>query len=201
MEAAVAVLQASGLGADRALAVPTAQGYLLALADGAGNSGSGAVAAERLVGLVAKLTEPPAATDWFEALCALDDELSRGGSGGQTTAAVACVSGNRITGASVGDSCAWLISSTGEITDLTARQRRRPLLGSGEALPVQFEAEPSGGRLLLASDGLIKYATVEQICALATQGSVTEAADALAHCVRLPSGGLHDDVAVLLVSE
>jgi hypothetical protein len=36
VEAAVAVLQASGLGADRALAVATAQGYLLALADGAG---------------------------------------------------------------------------------------------------------------------------------------------------------------------
>jgi hypothetical protein len=44
-------------------------------------------------------------------------------------------------GASVGDSSAWLISPAGEVTDLTAQQRRRPLLGSGEALPVQFEAE------------------------------------------------------------
>jgi PPM family protein phosphatase len=200
VEAAVAVLQASGLGADRALAVPTAQGYLLALADGAGNSGSGAVAAERLVGLVAKLTEHAAATDWFEALCALDDELSRGGSGAQTTAAVACVSGNRITGASVGDSCAWHISPAGEVIDLTARQRRRPLLGSGEALPVQFEAELTGGRLLLASDGLVKYATVERICALAIQGTVSEVANALANSVRLPSGALQDNVAVVIVS-
>jgi serine/threonine protein phosphatase PrpC len=200
VEAAVAVLQASGLGADRALAVPTAQGYLLALADAAGNSGSGAVAAERLVGLVAKLTEHSAATDWFEALCALDDELSRGGSGGQTTAIVACVSGNRITGASVGDSSAWLISPAGEMTDLTARQRRRPLLGSGEALPVMFDADLNGARVLVASDGLVKYATVEQICALATQGSVAEATNALANCVRLPSGALQDDVAVVIVS-
>jgi PPM family protein phosphatase len=200
VEAAVALLQASGLGADRALAVPTAQGYLLALADGVGNSGSGAVAAERLVALVAQRVPEAASTDWFEALCTLDDELSRGGSGGQTTAAVACVSGNRITGASVGDSCAWLISPAGEVTDLTARRRRRPLLGSGEALPVQFEAELNGGRLLLASDGLVKYATAEQICALVHHGTVAEAADVLASCVRLPSGALQDDVAVVVLT-
>jgi serine/threonine protein phosphatase PrpC len=200
VEAAVAVLQASGLGADRALAVPTAQGYLLALADGAGNSGSGAVAAERVVQCVAELTEDAGSADWFDVLLALDDELSRSGSGGQTTAAVACVSGNRITGASVGDSSAWIVSRAGEVTDLTARQRRRPLLGSGEALPVVFEAELNGSRLLIATDGLTKYATVEHVCALALQGTVSEAADALANCVRLPSGAVPDDVAVVLVS-
>ena len=138
-------------------------------------------------------------TDWFEALCAIDDELSRG-SGGQTTAVVASVDGSRVVGASVGDSSAWIISQAGELTDLTARQRRRPLLGSGEALPVQFEAELDNGRLLLASDGLIKYATVEQICGIATQSSVVEIADALANCVRLPSGAMHDDVAVVVIT-
>jgi PPM family protein phosphatase len=40
---------------------------------------------------------------------------------------------------------------------MTTNQRRRPLLGTGEALPVQFEAERRGGRVLLASDGLFKY--------------------------------------------
>jgi PPM family protein phosphatase len=88
-----------------------------------------------------------------------------------------------------------------EITDLTARQRRRPLLGSGEALPVQFEAQLGGGQLLLATDGLVKYATAEEICALATQDGVEEARRALANCVRLPSGALHDDVAVVIVAE
>jgi serine/threonine protein phosphatase PrpC len=67
-------------------------------------------------------------------------------------------------------------------------------------VPVQFEAEPNGSRLLLASDGLIKYATVERVCAKATSGSVKEAADALANCVRPPSGALADDVTVVLVS-
>ena len=62
-------------------------------------------------------------------------------SGGQTTGVVAFVrSDGSISGASVGDSVAWLISPAGELTDLTAYQRRKPLLGSGEALPVVFDA-------------------------------------------------------------
>ena len=66
---------------------------------------------------------------------------------------------------------------------------------------MQFEAEAPGNRLLIASDGLFKYATAERICDLAMQGPVVEAADALANCVRLPSGAFQDDVAVVLVSE
>jgi serine/threonine protein phosphatase PrpC len=200
VEAAVVVLPASGAGQDRALAVPTSGGYVVAVADGAGGTGSGAAAAERLVALVAQRVAEAASTDWFDALCAFDDELSSQGSDAQTTALVASVDGSRVVGASVGDSSAWIISPAGELTDLTARQRKRPLLGSGDALPVQFEAELNGGRLLLASDGLIKYATVEQICALATQGSVAAAAEALANCVRLSSGGLQDDVAVVVLT-
>ena len=83
---------------------------------------------------------------------------------------------------------------------MTVNQRRRPLLGTGEALPVLFEAERRGGRVLLASDGLFKYATGERIRALAMNGSVAQAAEALARSVRLPSGALQDDVAVVLVS-
>ena len=146
------------------------------------------------------LANHASSSDWFDALCAFDDELSSRGSGGQTTAVVASVDGSRVVGASVGDSCAWLVSPTGQVSDLTANQRRRPLLGSGEALPVQFDAELDGSRLLLASDGLLKYATVEQICAIATQGAVAEAADALANCVRLPSGAVPDDIAVVVLT-
>ena len=112
---------------------------------------------------------------------------------------MAFVDGDRVRGASVGDSAAWLISPAGEMADLTVHQRRKPLIGSGEALPVEFEAELRGGRLLLATDGLTKYVTAERICALATKGSVVKAADSLTACVRLPSGGLQDDVAVVIV--
>ena len=63
-----------------------------------------------------------------------------------------------------------------------------------------FDVELNGARLLVATDGLTKYATVEQICALATQGAVTEAADAFADCVRLPSGAVPDDIAVVVLT-
>ena len=180
------------------MAVRAGSGYLVAVADGAGGTGNGAAAAERLIAALTKLATGAASTDWFGALCAIDDELSA--SGGQTTGIVAFVDRDRIIGASVGDSEAWLISPDGKVTDLTARQRRRPLLGSGEALPVQFDAELGDARLLVASDGLFKYATVEQICAIAIQGSVVEAANVLVNSVRLPSGALQDDVGVVMVA-
>ena len=74
--------------------------------------------------------------------------------------------------------------------------------GSGQDRAI---AVPTSGGYLVAvadsagSDGLFKYAHAERICALAMQGSVATAADALANAVRLPSGGLPDDVAVALV--
>jgi serine/threonine protein phosphatase PrpC len=196
VEIATKVLPASG--EDRAIAVPTAGGYLLAVADGAGGTGGGGVAADCLINSLSKLTAEAASADWWSVLLELDEELSV--RGGQTTAIVAFSDGDRVRGASVGDSEAWLISPAGELADLTRHQRRKPLVGSGEALPVEFEAELRGGRLLLGSDGLFKYATAERICTLAMRGSVAESADALANCVRLPSGALQDDVAVVLVS-
>jgi len=199
MEAAINVLPLSGQ--DRAIAIPAAGGYLVAVADGAGGTGNGAVAAESLIAFVTKLSVEAASADWFAALCAFDDELSARPMSGQTTGIVAFIDSERVRGASLGDSSAWLIAPSGGMTDLTARQRRKPLLGSGEALPVVFEAERLGNHVLLASDGLFKYAQVDRICALATRGTVADAANALVDCVRLPSGAFHDDVAIVIVSE
>jgi serine/threonine protein phosphatase PrpC len=199
MEAAAKVLPVSG--EDRAIAMPTAEGYLVAVADGAGGTGGGAAAAERLITFLAKLAQEAASADWFAALCEFDDDLSACPSSGLTTGIVAFVDSQRVRGASVGDSSAWLISPSGETADLTVRQRRRPLLGSGEALPVQFESERFGERVLLASDGLTKYASADRICTLAVRGSAGQAANSLVECVRLASGALQDDVAVVIVSE
>ena len=46
------------------------------------------------------------------------------------------VVGSILLGASIGDSGAWLIDGS-RIVDLTANQRRKPLLGSGYAHPVR----------------------------------------------------------------
>lgn len=85
----------------------------------------------------------------------MDQALVRQGSGGQCTAVVVEISENRVSGASVGDSGALMITSR-EILDLTERQSRKPLLGSREASPVSFGQIPLSGRLLLATDDLFK---------------------------------------------
>ena len=60
-----------------------------------------------------------------------------------------------------------------------------------------FEEDLLGRHLLLATDGLTRYATPEKIAGLVVHGSVEE----IANCVRLPSGDLQDDVAVVIAAE
>ena len=198
MHATIKVLPPTG--EDRALAVHVAGGCLVGLADGAGGTGNGTFAAELLMSCVTKLARAAATADWSAALRAFDHDLSTHRDGGQTTGILAFVDEATVRGASVGDSVAWLIPASGQIVDMTAHQRRRPLLGSGEALPVEFEARHQGGRILLASDGLAKYAEARRICAVVAQGTAPDTVDQLVELVRLPAGGFHDDVAVVIVS-
>src|SRR5262249_7289847 len=97
-------------------------------------------------------------------------------------------------GASVGDSGAWLIDP---FVDLTSAQKRKPLIGSGRACPVPF-ASPFAGTLLLASDGLFKYAAQSRIRQLAAHPELERIPEMLVDAVRLPSGNLQDDVAVMI---
>jgi len=110
--------------------------------------------------------------------------------------ATAAIAG-RIVGVSVGDCGAWLIAQNG-IDELTANQVRRPLLGSGEAIPVAFESALADATLLLATDGLLKYARRDRIAAVALGPDLQMAAYALADLPRLRSGALPDDVGVIL---
>lgn len=92
------------------------------------------------------------------------------------------------------------------VIDLTGRQRRKPLLGSGAAVPVGFSATWTAGfsttwtpgTLLIATDGLFKYAPARRVAEIARGADLAAAAEALVEQVRLPSGGLQDDVAVVL---
>ena len=78
------------------------------------------------------------------------------------------------------------------VLDLTAHQDRARL-GSGQAGPVRFKAQLMG-RLLLATDGLFKYIRAADVRTCAARG-----VDALIDSVRLKSGALSDDVAVILL--
>lgn len=189
------VTPARGAGEDRVAITTNDAGAVIALADGAGGTGGGARAAEAIV---AALTTAPAPPSWLDALRALDATLPRLGPG-LATAVVVEIGAAGLQGASVGDSGAWLIGDV--VADLTAAQRPKPLLGAG-ATPIEFTAPPLLDRtLLVASDGLWKYARPVDIAAAARLPDLADAAAALLALVRLPSGGLPDDVAIVLVRE
>lgn len=168
-------------------------GLVIALADGAGGTRNGAIAAQAIVDAVGAA---PLDSDWPRLLSALDRDGARLGHG-QSTAVVLSISTAAISGASVGDSGAWLITEA-DVIDLTEGQARKPLVGNG-CTPFVVTAPPIGsGTLLVASDGLFRYAKQSDIVRVASGPDLQEAARALVELVRLPSGELQDDVAIVL---
>ena len=119
---------------------------------------------------------------------------------GQTTAILLVVSAGRVFGASVGDSAAWLLDGSRAL-DLTENQDRKPLLGSGRAKPAPFGPYDFQGRVLLGSDGLFKYVDIDRIRDIATNLAVGSVPDTLVAAARLPSGGLQDDIAIIVVGQ
>jgi hypothetical protein len=66
-------------------------------------------------------------------------------------------------------------------------------------VPVSFKNPfPAESTLLVASDGLLRYANSNVIARIARGRSLAAAANALLELVRLPSGHTQDDVAVVL---
>src|ERR1043165_3375131 len=159
MRIASLVVKANGSGQDRAQIFPWQYGKLLVVADGAGGIAGGAKAAAAVCATVGHVTHDQTSVDAVALLQQLDAQLM---GIGESTAVVAVAIDNQVAGASVGDCGAWLIDA-GRMLDLTASQRRKSLLGSGSALPVAFGPTRLSGRLLLASDGLLKYVPAERI--------------------------------------
>jgi serine/threonine protein phosphatase PrpC len=179
---------------DRAAVVELGDGVVIALADGAGGTGSGAAAAQAVIDALDResVEQYLAAT-----LESLDADLAK--LGGQSTAVMIAITSDGVQGASVGDSGAWLLHRSGAEEELTARQDRKPLLGSG-ALPVAFTATWSkSATLLVASDGLFSYATMADIARVIREArTLADAAKQLVDLVRLFDGSLQDDVAIVL---
>ncbi|WP_437821327.1 protein phosphatase 2C domain-containing protein [Sorangium sp. So ce1078] len=173
--------------------------WTIAVADGAGGLAGGAAAARSaaiaMVALGAEMELDP--DGWCQRLRELDRELEVDRRCGETTLVVVQVSDGELWGASVGDSGALLVGPGG-LVELTAAQRRKPLVGSGSCTPVAIGRRALSGRLLVATDGLLKYAPLTTINALARSGDLREAVEALILAVTLPSGNLQDDVAVVL---
>lgn len=193
-------IEAADRGEDRLVVARTDSGTIFVVADGAGGVGGAAIAAQFVCDfLIARSAQATGNSDfWADALRSADIALAADSHAGLTTAVVVEVRGATLCGASVGDSCAWLMTES-SIVDLTVNQSRKPLLGSGAARPVAFGLSPLKGRLLVATDGIFKYARREVIAACALNGPLEDAADALVDAVRLRSRRLQDDVALILL--
>lgn len=188
-----------GKGEDRLLVERFGTRTLAVVADGAGGTGGGAAAAAMACSIAAQRFRTGGtgtAEDWARCLYEADQAVVR--TGGQCTAVVVEISEGRIVGASVGDSAAWLLTGKA-IVDLTENQHRKPLLGSDESLPMGFGPMELSGRLLIATDGLFKYATESDISQRAIGLPVNDAVEKLIAGLRLRSGALQDDVAIILV--
>jgi len=187
---------ARGAGQDRVAILEHEGGVAIVLADGAGGTGDGAAAAERVLACAAEGLA--ARRDPVEILAACDRALAADGVG-LSTAVLALVDGGRVRGASVGDSAAWLVGPDASPVELTAHQARRPLLGDGAAIPIAFDAPLGAATLLVATDGLFTYAPRAAIvAAVARAPTLAAASSALVASARLPSGGLQDDLALAL---
>jgi serine/threonine protein phosphatase PrpC len=118
---------------------------------------------------------------------------------GETTAVLLVVRDRQVYGASVGDSGAFALT-TDACFELTDSQLRKPLVGSGSATPVGFGPFPFNDRILVASDGLLDYVPRSAFKQLALFSPLPEAVDKLISSARLPSGGLQDDISVVLLA-
>jgi serine/threonine protein phosphatase PrpC len=188
-----------GKGEDRLLVEHYGARTLAIVADGAGGMGGGAAAAAMACSIAAqrlRIGGTGTAEDWARCRYEADQAVVR--TGGQCTAVVVEISEGRVVGASVGDSSAWLLTGKA-IVDLTENQHRKPLLGSDEALPMGFGPIELSGRLLIATDGLFKYATESDIAQRATALLANDAVDKLIAGVRLLGGALQDDVAIIFI--
>jgi PPM family protein phosphatase len=178
-------------------------GVVVILADGAGGIPGGGEAADRLLALArhalsAPHFDPFSAGTWVDLMLNADREIERDRSAGETTAVIAAVWERHIWGASAGDSGAMIVHARGH-DDLTANQRRKLRLGSGEARPVPFERGDWDGCLVVASDGLFGHARPDAVSQAVFDGDPDDAPRRLIDRVRLPSGTLVDDVAVAVI--
>jgi serine/threonine protein phosphatase PrpC len=193
-------------GEDRLAVIDRDGALVVVVADGAGGLVGGGRAATLVVATVREAAGSPGFAPhrpeaWVEVLAHADLALEADPAAGETTAVVVAVAVDLLVGASSGDSGAWVVRPGGRIDDLTARQHRRPRLGSGGALPVSFARPALAGTLIVATDGLLAYARPERVTAAALAEDLDGAARALVQLVRLPGGGLQDDVGLILVRE
>jgi len=178
---------------DRVNVMEFDDGVVIVVADGAGGIGGGDLAAETVI---REVTASASMTRDAEAWCGLLRQIDHRVGVGESTCVVVAVSQRGIVGASVGDSQAWLIAD-GKLENLTAGQIRKPLLGSGDAVPVGFTHDSRPSLLLVATDGFCNYVRREKLLKEILWIDFAVLVRKLVEMVRLPSGELWDDVGIV----
>ena len=180
-----------GRGQDRATVIDGLHRTLVVVADGAGGVGDGAAAADAVCRALAD------DADWATWLAQRDADLAARGTAMAAAIALSISDAGDVRGASVGD-CEALVFGDGEAVNLTGCQVRKPLLGDGAAEPIAFGAPCVRGTLVIATDGLWKYLSGARIAEFARIRPLEAAVAALVDGVRLRSGALQDDVAIVV---
>jgi serine/threonine protein phosphatase PrpC len=197
------VTQASPLRVlqDRADVFARGEHAVLVVADGTGGAGDGAAAADlalaRIRGSVLDDTfDLLAPAAWQRLFGAIDRELV---AIGETTAIAVVLAPGILVCVSAGDSEAWNVRPDAVDRLTTGTDKAR--LGSQHANPSTLVQRELEGRLIVASDGLFRHAPDERIIAATRSERIGAIGDVLVESLRLSSGELPDDVAILVAEK
>lgn len=185
------------------------------VADGMGGQPGGGRAAELACRTVVEAVKglPPARLadmrTWATLFRTADGVVGADPAAGFTTLVGLCVAGDRIVGASHGDSAALLVDLTpvddpdADVTQvLTDWQRKNPPVGSGVVMPVTFAPQCVGPwKLLVMTDGVWKYVGWRKLIDAAQQLSGAELIADCQRAARLPGSGRFQDDFTLVVIE
>ncbi len=196
----VYIEQANQNGDDRAVAFSLGDSEIILLADGSGGVSGSGIAADEFISsmrqsLSRKIIADPIALE--AELRKIDLSLCNNSLAGETTGIVVVIQGNQAVGASVGDSRCWVFNRRFDF-ELTRLQYRKPLLGNGQAIPVGFWPLEIDGYLVVGSDGLFNYTSVEKIKKVLADYETDQVGVNLVNLVRLTSGALSDDFSVVV---
>ncbi len=177
---------------------------VVALADGGGGMRDGEAASRSLVATVEAAVGDRAfvlerAQSWVDLFRSADSALATHGAQ-ETTGLVVVLHARGLVGISTGDSEAWIVKSHG-VDNLTIGQHTQHRLGSNQATAATFERSSLDGVLVIATDGLFKYAAPDVIARIVRGNAIGVAVDGLVELVRLRSGRHANDVAVVLVRQ
>jgi serine/threonine protein phosphatase PrpC len=187
---------------DRVLVLERGSDVVVIVADGAGGMNGGGAASDAVLSAVTAAVHDSSfdlhsADSWETLLRELDNRLARAMTG-ETTAVVVAVGAHGLIGASVGDSQAWVIGEE-LLYNLTANQNKKRA-GSGHAVPVSFFHPPLAGTLVVGTDGLWHYTSMEKVAEVVRRCGPADAPEELRALVQLPSGMYADDVGIVVVA-